>query len=123
MALGDRLGGRAVLEVVGLSGKEAREVKVALSGLFERFVGRAYLEPYFDLSIFAHLGSRVIDLDRRRQVKVTRLSRSDLPDWIACASDLSSLTVAERGALNTRRFRLLPCGEYQWNDFAHRVDA
>lgn len=74
---------------------QAREVKVALSGLFGRFVARAYLERYFNLSIFAHLGSRIIDLDRRRQVKVTRLSHGDLPDWIACASDLSSLTVAE----------------------------
>lgn len=74
---------------------QAREVKVALSGLFGRFVARAYLERYFNLSIFAHLSSRIIDLDRRRQVKVTRLSRGDLPDWIACASDLSSLTVAE----------------------------
>jgi len=58
-------------------------------------VARAYLERHFNLSIFAHLGSRIIDLDRRRQVKVKRLSRGDLPDWIACASDLSSLTVAE----------------------------
>lgn len=74
---------------------QAREVKVALSGLFGRFVARAYLERYFNLSIFAHLGSRTIDLDRRRQVKITRLSRGDLPDWIACASDLSSPTVAE----------------------------
>jgi hypothetical protein len=74
---------------------QAREVKVALSGLFGRFVARAYLERYFNLSIFAHLGSRTIDLDRRLQVKITRLSRGDLPDWIACASDLSSLTVAE----------------------------
>lgn len=74
---------------------QAREVKVALSGLFGRFVARAYLERYFNLSIFAHLGSRMIDLDRRRQVKITRLSRGDLPDWIACASNLSSLTVAE----------------------------
>jgi CBS domain-containing protein len=74
---------------------QAREVKVALSGLFGRFVARAYLERYFNLSIFAHLGSRIIDLDRRRQVKIMRLSRGDLPDWIACASDLSSLTVAE----------------------------
>lgn len=74
---------------------QAREVKVALSGLFGRFVARAYLKRYFNLSIFAHLGSRTIYLDRRRQVKITRLSRGDLPDWIACASDLSSLTVAE----------------------------
>jgi len=74
---------------------QAREVKVALSGLFGRFVARAYLERYFNLSIFAHLGSRIIDLDRGRQIKVKRLSRGDLPDWIACASNLSSLTVAE----------------------------
>lgn len=74
---------------------QAREVKVALSGLFGRFVARAYLERYFNLSIFAHLGSRTINLDRRRQIKVTRMSRGDLPDWIACAADLSSLTVAE----------------------------
>lgn len=74
---------------------QAREVKVALSGLFGRFIARAYLERYFNLSIFAHLGSRVIDLDGRRKVRIKRLSRGDLPDWIACASDLSSLTVAE----------------------------
>lgn len=74
---------------------QAREVKVALSGLFGRFVARAYLERYFNLSIFAHLSSQTIDLDRRRKVKIKRLSRGDLPDWIACASDLSSLTVAE----------------------------
>jgi len=76
---------------------QAREVKVALSGLFGRFVARAYLERYFNLSIFVHLGSRTIDLDRRQQVKVTRLSRGDLPDWIACPADpdLSFLTVAE----------------------------
>ena len=74
---------------------QAREVKVALSGLFGRFVARAYLERYFNLSIFAHLGSHTIDLDCRRQVRIKRLSHGDLPDWIACASDLSSLTVAE----------------------------
>jgi hypothetical protein len=78
---------------------QAREVKVALSGLFGRFVARAYLERYFNLSIFAHLGSRTIDLDRRRQVTVKRLSRGDLPDWIACAANLSSLTVAEAKSL------------------------
>ena len=31
---------------------QAREVKVALSGLFGRFVARAYLERYFGLSVF-----------------------------------------------------------------------
>jgi hypothetical protein len=74
---------------------QAREVKVALSGLFGRFVARAYLERYFDLSIFAHLGNHAIDLDRRKQVRIKRLARGDLPDWIACKSDLTSLTIAE----------------------------
>lgn len=73
----------------------AREVKVALSGLFGRFVARAYLERYFQLSIFAHLSNRTISLDRQRRVTIKRLSRGDLPDWLACASSLSSLTVAE----------------------------
>lgn len=45
---------------------QAREVKVALSGLFGRFVARAYLERYFNLSIFAHLGSQTIDLDQKK---------------------------------------------------------
>ena len=74
---------------------QAREVKVALSGLFGRFVARAYLERYFNLSIFAHLGNHFINLDGRRKISVKRLSRGDLPDWIACSSNLSSLTVAE----------------------------
>ncbi|MDP3655417.1 MAG: hypothetical protein Q8R45_00415 [Brevundimonas sp.] len=74
---------------------QAREVKVALSGLFGRFVTRAYLERYFDLSVFAHLGNQVIDLDRRKQARIKRLARGDLPDWIACKSDLTSLTIAE----------------------------
>ena len=74
---------------------QAREVKVALSGLFGRFVARAYLERYFDLSVFAHLGNHVIDLDGRKQARIKRLARGDLPDWIACKSDLTSLTIAE----------------------------
>ena len=45
---------------------QAREVKVALSGLFGRFVVRAYLERFFNLSIFAHLGSRVLDCRAER---------------------------------------------------------
>ena len=70
-------------------------MKVALSGLFGRFVARAYLERYFDLSISAHLGSRIIDLDRRKQVRIKRLSRGDLPDWIACPSKLLAYRTGE----------------------------
>ena len=74
---------------------EAREVKVALSGLFGRFVARAYLERYFRLSVFAHLGRSTVVLDGRRQIAVVRREGGDLPDWIACSSGLSDLTVVE----------------------------
>ena len=74
---------------------EAREVKVALSGLFGRFVTRAYLARYFGLSIFAHLGKPRIVLDGRRQIEIVRCGSGDLPDWVACSSTLSDLTVAE----------------------------
>ena len=74
---------------------QAREVKVALSGLFGRFVARAYLERYFGLSVFAHLGPEPLVLDGRLQIHVVRREKGDLPDWIACAASLSNLTVAE----------------------------
>ena len=51
---------------------QAREVKVALSGLFGRFVARAYLERYLNLSIFAHLTSRSLLLDGRRRIDIVR---------------------------------------------------
>ena len=74
---------------------QAREVKVALSGLFGRFVARAYLQRYFDLSVFAHLGRQPIVLDGERQIKIVGRARGDLPDWVACTHSLSNLTVAE----------------------------
>ena len=74
---------------------EAPEVKVALSGLFGRFVARAYLARYFGLSICAHLGRSTIDLDGRRQIEVLSCKTGDLPDWVACAFTLRDLTVAE----------------------------
>lgn len=74
---------------------QAREVKVALSGLFGRFVARAYLERYCGLSIFAHLGRETVVLDGRRRIRIERLDRGDLPDWVACTPGLTDLTVAE----------------------------
>ena len=81
---------------------EAREVKVALSGLFGRFVARAYLERHFRLSIFAHLGLSTIVLDGRRQIEVVPREGGDLPDWVACSSSLSDLTVAEAKGSHAR---------------------
>lgn len=83
---------------------QAREVKVALSGLFGRFVARAYLERYFGLHYFAHLGGEEIELGGRLRVRVVRRSgqEGDLPDWVACAEDLSKLTVAEAKGSHAR---------------------
>ena len=76
---------------------QAREVKVALSGLFGRFVARAYLERYLGLHYFMHLGSEEIELGGKLRVRVVRRpgAEGDLPDWVACAGDLNKLTVAE----------------------------
>lgn len=81
---------------------QAREVKVALSGLFGRFVARAYLERYFDLSVFAHLGQRGILLDGKRRIGVVRRLRGDLPDWVACSPTLTNLTIAEAKGCHDR---------------------
>ena len=42
----------------------SRGVNDGLSGLFGRFAARAHHEGYFNVSIFAYLGGRGIDLDR-----------------------------------------------------------
>lgn len=82
---------------------KAREVKVALSGLFGRFVARACLERYFGISIFAHVQTGNMVLDGRRNIRVERIHRGDLPDWIACDASLSSVVVAEAKGCHDRR--------------------
>ena len=78
----------------------AREVKVALSGLFGRFVARAYLHKYFQLSFFAHVAYPTMILDNRHRIQIDKLQpRGDLPDWVACATpsttSLPNLAVVE----------------------------
>lgn len=74
---------------------QAREVKVALSGLFGRFVARAYLERYFGLALFAHVTSGSILLKRGRRIHVVRRKRGDLPDWLASSGSRKSLAIVE----------------------------
>jgi hypothetical protein len=74
---------------------QAREVKVALSGLFGRFIARAYLERYMGASIFSHLGQSPLILDGRYRIEVVRRESGDLPDWIACPASFSQVIVAE----------------------------
>jgi hypothetical protein len=99
---------------------QSREVKVALSGLFGRFVARAYLQRYLGLSIFGHLGRSTITLDGRLGIEVVRRAAGDLPDWVACAANLRDLAVAEaKGSHDPSG----PSGALQraWEQ-AHRVD-
>ena len=72
-----------------------REVKVALSRLFGRFVARAYLERYFGLSVFVPPSRGPVVLDRRRAIEIRKYARGDLPDWVAAPSSLRELTIAE----------------------------
>ena len=65
---------------------QAREVKVALSGLFGRFVARAYLERCFRMSVFAHLTQHTLTLDGRRR------------PWARCASIALRAAPARRAA-------------------------
>jgi len=81
---------------------QAREVKVALSGLFGRFVARAYLERYHGLSIFAHLGAAGMLIDARRRISAVRTARGDLPDWEACSAGWKDLTIAEAKGCHDR---------------------
>lgn len=81
---------------------QAREVKVALSGLFGRFVARAFLKRYFGLSIFNHLSAGGMVIDARRRISVTRRARGDLPDWVACSAGRTNLTIAEAKGCHDR---------------------
>ena len=81
---------------------QAREVKVALSGLFGRFVARAYLQRYFNLSIFKHLDRRNTVLDRRREIRIERRAAGDLPDWVVCTNNFANVIVAEAKGCHDR---------------------
>ena len=79
----------------------SREVKVALSGLFGRFVARAYLVRYFKFSIFSPVNTGKIWLDGRYKIKIKKRKGydGDLPDWVVAKHDpkngFSSLSIVE----------------------------
>lgn len=63
---------------------QSREVKTALSGLFGRFVARAYATRYLGLNYFAHIHSPPMALaGGLGTVKRSRGKTGDLPDWAA----------------------------------------
>ena len=74
---------------------QSREVKVALSALFGRFVARAYLTRYLGFHFFVHVALEGIVLDQRLNLRFTRESRGDLPDWVVAPANLATIGVAE----------------------------
>lgn len=62
---------------------KSREVKTALSGLFGRFVARAYATHVLHYTHFAHISHDAMPLDQAAGARVVRRYQGDLPDWIA----------------------------------------
>lgn len=63
----------------------AREVKTAVSGLFGRFVARAYATRYLGLTKFDHVRKPPMRLSGvfRGSLKRVPGTKGDLPDWVA----------------------------------------
>jgi hypothetical protein len=75
---------------------EIRETRTALSGLFGRFVARAYLTRYCQFDYFEPIRSDMGRLKGWPNFSIRRNFLGDLPDWIvASASGANSLAIAE----------------------------
>lgn len=66
---------------------KSREVKTALSGLFGRFVARAYANRYLQLAHFDHIYASPMVLSGASRGVVQRVpgdaGKGDFPDWVA----------------------------------------
>jgi hypothetical protein len=64
---------------------QSREVKTALSGLFGRFVARAYATRRLGLTHFTHVTAPPMRLSgpMRGELRRVRGRRGDMPDWVA----------------------------------------
>ncbi len=75
---------------------KSREVKTAISGLFGRFVARAYARRYLHFSHFTHIHSPPLRLNGVSRAEIVRRPRhrGDLPDW-AVWSPLRGMGIIE----------------------------
>lgn len=78
---------------------QAREVKVAISGLFGRFVARAYATQHLGLSHYAHVLSPPMRLSgpMRGELRRVRRQRGDMPDWVAWGPSRGLAIVEAKG--------------------------
>ncbi len=80
-----------------------RETKTALSGLFGRFVARAYLERYAGVKYFWPITTANMSIPGTRKIKIRRTPKTtgDLPDWV-CATGTGQYLIAEaKGSHNS----------------------
>lgn len=77
----------------------AREVKTAISGLFGRFVARAYATRHLGLTHFAHVRKPPMPLGgmMRGQLRRVPNRRGDMPDWVAWGSTVGMAIVEAKG--------------------------
>jgi len=62
---------------------QAREVKTAISGLFGRFVARAYATKFLGYTHYDHIQGKLTSLNHTTggQVKRVKGAKGDMPDW------------------------------------------
>jgi len=77
----------------------AREVKTAISGLFGRFVARAYATRRLGLTHFAHVRKPPMPLGgvMRGQLRRVPYQRGDMPDWVAWGPTAGMAIVEAKG--------------------------
>lgn len=80
-----------------------RETKTALSGLFGRFVARAYLTRYLGFRHFEPIRSDTQHLQSWPNFTVRRRAPGDLPDWLAAsAAGANDIAIAEAKGSHNR---------------------
>jgi hypothetical protein len=92
-----------------------------LSGLFGRFVARAYLTRYLGYSEFVHITKPPMRITRAANAQLVRLHRGDMPDWVLWHPTLRQLAIAEAKGCHDRKG---PDAALQraWTQ-AHRADV
>lgn len=78
----------------------AREVKVAVSGLFGRFVARAYAMKYLGYTHFSHIEYPPMSLSGPINAVVDRVpgKKGDMPDWVAWSASAGHAIIEAKGS-------------------------
>lgn len=82
----------------------AREVKTAISGLFGRFVARAYATHHLGLSHFVHVRKPPMRLSGvlRGELRRVRGQRGDMPDWVCWGPSTGMAIVEAKGCHDSK---------------------